>query len=62
MIKVLDLTEKLIAILGVVLCLVAGAVRLTGTYHLAGIETITLFVVGMGVMLVAVLFKLHLRT
>ena len=60
--KVLDLSEKFIAILGLILCVIAGAVRLTGAYHLAGIEAITLFIVGMGIMLAAVLLKLHLPT
>jgi len=60
--KVWDLGEKLIAVFGVFICIFAGVTRLAGVYHVAGIETITLFIVGMGAMLAAVLLKLHLRT
>lgn len=58
---VLELGEKLLALLGILICLIAGLMRLGGSYHIAGIETLTLFTVGMGTMLTAILLKLHLQ-
>lgn len=46
--------------LGVFLTAAAGIWRVTGHYHLAGFETMTLFVGGMGLMLIGCFAKLHL--
>lgn len=48
------------AILGIVLCAVAGYARITGSFYVAGYEAMTLFNVGVGVMLFSVLVKLEL--
>ena len=49
-----------VALLGVLLCLVAGGARVAGVYYLMGFELMTLFTGGMGLMLGACLAKLHL--
>ncbi len=48
------------ALLGVLVCLVAGGARVAGGYYLMGFELMTLFIGGMGLMLGACLAKLHL--
>ena len=47
------------ALLGVLVCLVAGGARVAGAYYLMGFELMTLFIGGMGLMLGACLAKLH---
>ena len=48
------------AILGLLICLVAGLVRATGSYHVGAYGAMTLFNVGIGLMVAACLAKLHL--
>ena len=50
------------AVLGILLCAVTGAARLAGVYYLVGVGTMTLFTVGIGLMVFACLAKLHLLT
>ena len=50
-----------LGMVGVILTLVSGIGRVTGHYHLAGFETMTLFVGGMGLMLIACFAKLYSR-
>lgn len=50
-----------LGVLGVVLTAVAGVWRVTGHYHIAGFEVMTLFVGGMGLMLIACFAKLYSR-
>ena len=57
--KLLKLVGDLGAIVGILICLVAGASRISGSYHLVGFETVTLFIVGIAIMLTATLDKLH---
>ena len=57
--KILQQIANLAAILGIVVCAVAGAARLTGSYHVASYEAMTLFNVGVGLMVFAVLVKLE---
>jgi len=45
------------ALLGVVVCVLAGVLRLLGSYHIAGIESQTVFMVGMAGMLISILIK-----
>jgi hypothetical protein len=45
--------------LGAALCVVSGAVRLGGAFHIAGFELRTLFLVGTGLMVMGCLAKLH---
>ncbi len=46
-------------IFGILLCGAAGITRITGSYYLMGFETMTLFLAGMGILLVACLAKLY---
>jgi len=49
-----------VGVLGALLTVAAGIWRITGHFHLAGFETMTLFVGGMGLMLIGCFAKLHL--
>jgi type IV secretory pathway VirB2 component (pilin) len=57
--RLLVLVGNLTAVVGVAACLFAGVVRLTGVYQVAGFELRTLFVVGIGLMAMGILAKLH---
>lgn len=57
--KLLKLVGDLGAVVGVLVCIVAGVSRVSGSYHLAGFETVTLFIVGIAIMLTATLAKLY---
>ena len=57
--KILQQIANLAAILGIVVCAVAGVARLTGSYYLASYEAMTLFNAGVGLMVFAVLVKLE---
>lgn len=48
------------AVVGIVVCLVAGLGRILGQYHVLGFEAMTLFVGGTALMVFACLAKLHL--
>ena len=50
MFKLFDMVEKISAIAGVVICGLAGIIRLSGTYYLMGIQTVTLFTAGLALM------------
>ena len=50
----------LLAIVGVLVCLAAGALRLMGHSSLAGYEPMTLFITGIGLMVAACVVKLYL--
>lgn len=49
----------LAALVGVLICAIAGLSRVAGSYHLAGFETITLFQGGTALMVLACLFRLY---
>jgi hypothetical protein len=55
----LNWAGSLAALLGVVLCLGAGAMRLTGVYEAAGFELRTLFMIGTGLMVMGCVAKLY---
>lgn len=59
--NLLSVAEKLIAIAGILICVVAGVMRLTGHYQVLGVESLTIFIAGMAAMLVAILIKVHMR-
>jgi hypothetical protein len=48
------------ALIGILVCLVAGAGRIAGQYHVFGFEAMTLFIGGTALMVFACLTKLHL--
>jgi len=58
--KIIEGLGNAAAIVGIVLGLFAGIVRLAGNYHLAGFEAMTLFNVGVGLMVFSALVKLEL--
>ena len=57
--KAFDIIGNILAVIGVLLCLLSGIVRLSGSYYLLGFETMTIFAGGTGVMVMASLAKLQ---
>ena len=57
--KLLGLIGNIAALLGILICLIAGFNRLIGSYHLLGYEDMTLFIGGIGIMVAACLAKLY---
>ena len=57
--QLLTLSGHIAAVLGILLCLASGLARVSGSYHLAGYEATTLFLVGTGLMVFACLAKLQ---
>jgi len=57
--QLLTLTGSIAAVLGILLCAIAGLARVTGLYYLAGYQSTTIFMVGTGVMVFACLVKLE---
>ena len=57
--KYIELIGNIAAIIGVLVCLVAGLIRLSGNYFIFGFETQTLFLVSIAIMVFACLAKLH---
>jgi len=58
--NLINLVGNIAGILGVATCAVAGLVRLSGHYELAGYGAGTLLLVGTALMVLACLTKLHL--
>jgi len=50
---------NIIAIMGVLICLVSGGARAAGQYYVMGFEAMTLFNVGVALMVAAILAKVH---
>jgi len=57
--QVLDRAGMAAGLFGALVCLVAGVVRLGGSYTLVGFDLATVFNVGVGLMVAACLAKLH---
>jgi len=57
--RLLTWAGNLAAAAGVLACLVAGVVRLGGAYRIPGFELKTLFMVGIGLMVMGILAKLQ---
>jgi hypothetical protein len=57
--NVLKLVSDIVGMFAVLICLVAGLVRVTGNFYLAGFEVLTLFNAGMALMVFACLLKLQ---
>jgi type IV secretory pathway VirB2 component (pilin) len=57
--KIIETLGNVVAVAGVLICVVAGVLRVTGNFYLLGYETMTLFVGGMGLMLMGCLAKLQ---
>lgn len=56
----LKIASDVVGVLAVLICLVAGLVRVSGGFYLAGFEVLTLFNAGMAGMVFACLLKLKL--
>jgi type IV secretory pathway VirB2 component (pilin) len=57
--KLIDLAGHAASYLGVLVCLVAGVLRIFGVYDVAGFGLQSAFVMGVGLMVFACLAKLH---
>jgi hypothetical protein len=58
--KFLASVGNVAGVAGVLVCAVAGAARVLGQYDVGGLSMITLFIVGLGLMVSACLAKLHI--
>ncbi|MDX2463103.1 MAG: hypothetical protein QNK31_01205 [Porticoccus sp.] len=58
--KLLEMLGNIIALSGVLVCLVAGITRASGGSFVGNFEAMTLFMVGVGVMVFSCLLKLEL--
>jgi hypothetical protein len=56
---VLKVVSDLVGVLAVLVCLVAGLVRVMGVFYLGGFEVLTLFNAGVALMVFSCLLKLH---
>lgn len=57
--KNIKLIGNIAAILGILVCLVSGGARVIGQFYVAGFEAMTLFNVGVALMVAATLAKVH---
>ena len=57
--KYIELVGNVTAIIGIIICVAAGLVRLSGNYFVFGFETQTLFLGSIAIMVFACLAKLH---
>lgn len=57
--KIIAQGGNIVGLAGVLLTAVAGVARVMGHYHLGGFESMTLFVGGMGLMLIGCVGMLH---
>ena len=57
--KTLETLGSVVGIIGILMCLGAGVVRVTGGHWLFGFEAFTLFLGGIGVMMVACLLQVQ---
>ena len=60
--KMLGILGHVIGATGIIVCALAGGSRLLGAYHLLGFETVTLFIGGIALMVMACLLKVHQLT
>jgi len=60
--KALAIAGNILSGLGLLICLVAGILRLSGNYYVFSYEAMTVFNAGVGVMVTACLAKLHQLT
>jgi hypothetical protein len=57
--RLVDLGGSLAGWIGVLTCLVAGVLRVTGVYHFSGYETMTLFNGGVGLIVAGAFAKIE---
>lgn len=58
--RLIALAGNLAAVTGLMICLGAGVARLLGHFHLFGYSTMTMFMAGTGLMVMACLAKVEL--
>lgn len=59
MTKSIDIIGNIAAVLGIIICFVSGISRLMGNMYTLGFSSVTLFTLGIGLMVFACLAKLH---
>ena len=59
MLKLIKFSGNAAALLGILICFVSGVSRLMGNFETMGLATLTLFTVGIALMVLACLAKLH---
>jgi hypothetical protein len=57
--KLMEIFGNVAAVFGILVCCVAGVSRLLGNWQTLGFSTMTLFTLGVGLMVVACLAKLQ---
>lgn len=57
--KTIDATGSVLGVAGILICLLAGLMRVMGSHYLLGFESITLFTGGISIMVAGCLAKLH---
>jgi len=60
--NLLTVAGNVAGVTGVLICLIVGGLRLTGSYYILGYEAMTLFSAGVAIMVAACLAKLHTIT
>ena len=60
--KLIGVAGDFAAVVGILVCVIAGAVRVVGIYEIAGLGMMALFTIGTGLMVFACLAKLHALT
>ena len=58
--KFIGIFGNIVAVLGILTCIVAGATRLSARYYVAGFEAMVVFTLGIGLMVFVCLIKLYL--
>lgn len=58
--KVIDIIGNVVGVSGILVCLLAGVARISGSFYVIGFEAVTLFIGGISLMVAACLAKLHL--
>ena len=59
MIRMMEIGGNVAGLVGLLLCFVSGALRLSGMWDVHSFDLMTLFTVGIALMVAACLFKLH---
>ena len=57
--KLIEIVGNVVAVLGILVCVAAGLVRLGSGWYVAGFQIMVLFNVGIGLMVMGCLAKLH---
>jgi len=55
----IEIAGNLVALLGILVCVMTGATRLLGSWYAAGVQILPLFTVGVALMVMGCLAKLH---